>query len=104
MKKNIETILAELSSILRKNLGNNIKIFLYGSYARNDQSPDSDIDILVIVDSLTKEQRNNILDIAWEIGFKYGFVISIVPISDVNYKLMSSSPFMKNVRKEGVVL
>jgi predicted nucleotidyltransferase len=59
MKKNIETILAELSSILRKNLGNNIKIFLYGSYARNDQSPDSDIDILVIVDSLTKEQRNN---------------------------------------------
>ncbi|WP_207640846.1 nucleotidyltransferase domain-containing protein [Desulfitibacter alkalitolerans] len=52
--------MAELSSILRKNLGNNIKIFLYGSYARNDQSPDSDIDILVIVDSLTKEQRNNL--------------------------------------------
>lgn len=40
----------ELFYLLKDNLQHVMGIYLYGSYARNEQSEDSDIDILIVVD------------------------------------------------------
>ena len=52
--KTFEDIKSEIINILRPYLTNIIGIYLYGSYARNEQTIDSDIDILVITSSKLK--------------------------------------------------
>lgn len=54
------------------------KVILFGSRARGDAEPDSDMDVLVIVDELTEGKEDYISECAWEAGFEYGIVL--VPV------------------------
>ncbi|MBI4149761.1 DUF2080 family transposase-associated protein [Candidatus Woesearchaeota archaeon] len=47
-------IQSEVLGILQPYLGNVLGVYLYGSYARNEQSLDSDIDILAVTDARLK--------------------------------------------------
>lgn len=86
------------------------KIILYGSYARGDFRPDSDIDIMILTD-LTDDEiakyRGKISDLAYDIEFDNNFDITLSPlvknIDKFNYWL-EALPFYMNVQKEGVVL
>jgi predicted nucleotidyltransferase len=54
------------------------QIVLFGSRARGDSAPDSDMDILVLLDNPTEELEEYVSDCAWEAGFEHGIVI--VPV------------------------
>lgn len=49
--KNFDNIKDEILEILKPYLGNILGVYLYGSHARNEQTTDSDIDILVITNT-----------------------------------------------------
>ena len=53
-------------------------VVLFGSRARGDAEPDSDMDVLVIVDDLAEKDEDYISECAWEAGFESGIVV--VPI------------------------
>lgn len=57
VEKTVEDIEEETINILKPYLNHIKGIYLYGSYARNEQTPDSDIDILVITDSKIKIKK-----------------------------------------------
>lgn len=57
VEKTIKDIEDEILYILRPCLKHVKGIYIYGSYARNEQNPDSDIDILVITDSHVKIKK-----------------------------------------------
>ncbi len=60
VEKSIEEIEGEILTILRPYLKHIEGIYLYGSYARNEETPESDIDVLVITKSEVKiEKRIN---------------------------------------------
>lgn len=50
--------------------------YLFGSYAANNYTPLSDIDILIIVDELTSELRWQMSGLASEYSLKYDIYIS----------------------------
>lgn len=54
------------------------KIVLFGSRARGDAAPDSDMDILVILDEPSEDAEEYVSLCAWEAGFEYGMVV--VPV------------------------
>ena len=54
------------------------RIELFGSRARGDAEPDSDMDVLVIVNEISPELEDYVSECAWEAGFKDGIVI--VPV------------------------
>jgi len=53
-----------------------LMLVLYGSKARGDWEPGSDLDIAIVVSGLTRELKHKILDIVAEIKFKY-----VMPLS-----------------------
>jgi len=76
---NIEKIVIDkFKTLLSEHIGLHT-LTLFGSRARGDADPDSDLDVLVILDSQpTDNERELISDYAWEAGFEYGIIV--VPI------------------------
>ena len=72
-----EKILDAFTSLIKKKLSVH-RIELFGSRARGDADPDSDMDVLVIVDGLSPELEDYVSECAWEAGFEYGIVL--VPV------------------------
>ena len=85
---------------------NIVEIRLYGSVARGTYTPDSDIDILVVVKQKTDKVWNIIHDIAFEVGFERDLLISVIVDSEEEqrYPLFQETLFYKNLQKEGIVL
>lgn len=104
MKNNTsDPIIKELSEALKKEVGQNIKdIILFGSRARGDASPESDYDILVLVDKETKEAADRIFSIGCEIGWKYNVVITTFVHDKSYYEDKKYEPLFMNIRKEGI--
>ncbi len=88
-------------------LGNLLdSIILYGSFARNQATEESDIDIAIILNgNLNSELRDLFLAWASDMDLKYDRVFSVVDISKENMsKWENVLPYYKNVREEGIVL
>ena len=85
----------------------NSKAILYGSEACGDARPDSDIDLLVLVDgnklSVTEEDRINapLYNIEIETGVQINACVLLKKAWD---NLPYRTPFHINVMKEGIVL
>lgn len=77
-KKAVEEIKDRISSLT----GDKLKgFYLFGSKARGDYDPESDVDLAIIVEGLTREMKNKIFDIVAEIETKYIVVISSLVMS-----------------------
>ena len=81
-----------------------VELVVFGSRARGDASEESDMDVLVVVESVTETIRRNVVDCAWEAGFAEGIVV--VPIVITQEELENSpeaqSDFIRSVHEDGV--
>ncbi|ORU00172.1 Uncharacterized protein D081_1266 [Anaerovibrio sp. JC8] len=82
------------------------KIILYGSYARGEESADSDVDIALILKAdISQEQHDKMIDIVVDYELDLAVSLSVIPIEIQNYlEWKNSLPFYKNIEKEGIVL
>jgi uncharacterized protein len=81
------------------------KMILFGSRARGDSEPDSDMDVLVILDEpVCKQSRDIVSDYAWELGFEAGIVVVPVVVSRDTWEHgpEQASLLARAVREEGV--
>jgi predicted nucleotidyltransferase len=82
-----------------------IKAIAYGSRVRGDYIGDSDLDVLIIVDKKDKALKDKILDLvySYELNNDLSFSITIFSLSEYKYNEQLGSPFMKNIKKEGII-
>ncbi len=92
----------EVRKRLTDELGQPVKVIMFGSQARGDATKYSDIDLLVVLPSVDKETRKLVSTIAWEIGFDAGKVISTFPTTRSEMRVYAISPFYKTIKEEGV--
>lgn len=93
----------QLYDMFGKSLRN---VLLYGSYARGDQTPDSDIDVMALVD-VPKEElsayRRIVSDFSSEIDLQYDVLLSVkLQDTETFERYRNVLPFYKNVLREGV--
>lgn len=92
---------------LRKIFDGNIQqIILFGSVARMEAGPESDIDIAVILrQKIDINKRKEFLEWSAEFDMRYDKVFSFVDIEKEKMEQWGEIlPFYKNIQKEGIVL
>ena len=98
--------LLDLFAARVRTLAPGASIRAFGSRARGAAHPESDLDLCVVVPEVTRELRNAIYAIAWEIGFDEGCVLAPLVLSDEEFERapLSASTLVANIRREGVAV
>ncbi len=81
------------------------RIVLFGSRARGDNEPDSDVDVLVLLEgSVSRESEEYVRSCAWELSYENGVVIFPLVVARAEWEegLTSASLLAVAVGKEGV--
>ena len=105
--QNMENQLIDLKESLKLSLGDSlIKMVLFGSRARGDYDEDSDIDIAIIVRSLSKEVKNKIFNQVAEIELKYLRSISSIIFSETEFNRLKERErrVALDIESEGILL
>lgn len=89
--------------------GNDLKqVILFGSYARKEQTIESDIDIFVIVEDRLgslKKKDNALYDASYELTLSSGVPVHPIAVSKMQFdKWKDVYPLYREIQKDGVVL
>lgn len=102
--RNVQSLLKELRASLEDLYGDNlVGIRLFGSYARREATPDSDVDVLLVLREIgdygTEVRR--VSDLLSRVSLEYGKTIAPVFVDATRFSA-ASDPFMANVAREAV--
>ena len=106
MTQHIQNILSELKTRLTELYGDRLeRLVLYGSQARGDAQPDSDIDVLVVLKGEVNPWQEIIRceNIISDIALRYEVHISPM-FASCDELSQANEPLFVNVRKEGIPL
>lgn len=97
-----ERAFTEFAQAAQEALGEQLdEIILYGSTARGEATDQSDVDILLVLE--TTDRAETLYDLAFDIGLEHGVVISPYLKTKESFEARKEYPFLQNVRREGRV-
>lgn len=83
-----------------------VRIILYGSVARGDNTPESDVDIAMIIrGELDRIADKELTRAVTELDLKYDTVLSVIDVEEKHFRRYKNDlPFYKNIEREGITL
>lgn len=103
----LDALTSEFKQAMQDLYGDRLaKVILYGSYARGDFRPESDVDFMVVLKDTELKRIREIertSDIVVRLLDKYEKSVSLIPTTMATYDT-NNFLFYRNVRKDGRVL
>ncbi len=86
--------------------GSVTELVLFGSKAKNTDTRDSDLDVLVVVNERSIELEERIIDIAFEVNMRYDLYLSprVIDAEKMKDRFFRATPFCRNLEQEGIPL
>ncbi len=80
-------------------------VYLFGSYARQEQDPESDLDVLIILSDMDNylSEIKRTSEIISHLSLEYGITISRSFVREYDWKTYDS-PLLRNIREEGIAV
>ena len=103
-RQTVRAALRDLQAELRQLYGPRAPLALvYGSYARGEENPNSDIDILLLYPRAIQpgKEIERVSAILAGLNLRYQVLISILPARKTDYR-RAAGAFWQNIRREGV--
>ena len=100
-----QELLRQIKERLKAVHGDRLKgVVLYGSQARGEERPDSDIDVLVLLDGPVRFGRDleANLSVLYPLSLELGRRISAKPVSADAYRTVDC-PLYRNAKAEGIL-
>lgn len=104
MDQRLQTILTELRQHLAVLYGERlVDILLFGSQARGDATPESDIDVMIVLrgEVWPGEEIARSGGIVAQLSLEYNVLLSTIFESEEDFRLRRS-PLLLNVQREGI--
>lgn len=80
------------------------KIVLFGSYAYGRPTPDSDVDLLVVMDVPTEETRRKGLDIYLSLPSRFPIDLLVRTPSELAWRMANNDCFIRDILQKGRVM
>lgn len=99
-----QALLHEIRSRLQTAFGCRLQgIVLYGSEARGDATPDSDVDVLVLLDQVSEYGRElrRCIDSLYPLSLRLDRRVSAKPVDAKEYRT-ADCPLYRDARREGI--
>ena len=85
---------------LDKSIGSEIeKLVLFGSLARGEETEESDVDVLVVLED--KGLKEKVFEISYDIMLETDVYVSPKVVSTEEFEELKDSSFMKQIREDG---
>jgi len=75
---------------------------LFGSYARGDARPDSDVDVLIIAPEFDEPYDRRRIDLLWELRLRTDSRIEPIAVGERQWRDDQSSSIIEIARREGL--
>ena len=102
----LREILDRVKAQVRAYAGEQTRVILYGSYARGEARPDSDVDLMIVVpdDKADFQTEDRISDIVFDIGYEHDLLIMPYIVSESQMKKFSGFKVFYSVEREGLLV
>lgn len=103
------TLIDQYCENLRRHFPHEVsKIILFGSRARGEGTPHSDIDLLIVLNTEDYRLKRQVLDLSWEVMSDHHFKVFLSPIvflkKDYEQYQRWNSSFLQNVSQDAIPL
>ena len=97
-------LLGQVKDALTRLYGDRLRgVYLYGSFARGDYDPESDFDVLLVLDDFASYggEVDRTGELAAKLSLEHSVSISLVFVREREW-LTADTPFLRNVRHEAI--
>lgn len=102
----MNSIVSQIQSLKKQVVPDDSQLLLFGSRARGDNRPNSDWDLLILLNKerISANDYDNITYPFAELGWEVGEMIHPIIYTQSEWEKKSFSPFYKNVMKDSIAL
>ncbi|PWR73392.1 nucleotidyltransferase domain-containing protein [Methanospirillum stamsii] len=101
----VEDAISRYISRVREIFGESIcQVLLFGSYARGEAGPESDIDLLVITTDPGWDTEYRLITMGYQIFSETGVMLSVKVRTTGEFDRAGNVSFLRNVKQEGVLV